>query len=393
MLFDLESVRLSDGVVEHWKFNSDNNDLYTPDGMLIKREKVKTSPCCDHKSRRIYDLSIQLGFACDQNCVYCLQAQRQEPKPEKHLSVDEFLKKLEIIEFEDDACIEFWGGEPLVYWKTLKELIPKLRARLPSVNMYMSSNCATLTREIVDFMHEHRVCILLSHDGKYNLLTRRYELSKTAYDAINYAIQLNKNLPEHLRVKYNSVITDYNADLNEHAEWMLKHFPDIMPLRQQPLTNTNANYLKNVKFTKYETYVNTSIERYYRHNETYPFKMYYRRMVEDMTKDFSGYDRFNCGIFSDRYLCLDLNGNMLYCHNDKQSYGHIDHYDEAKVQIGFDNNVAKCKDCPWKSFCFGGCPMYETLGETCSYYPRYFVTFYIFMRNAFNVSVRKVTPL
>ncbi|BBI61648.1 hypothetical protein HSBAA_29540 [Vreelandella sulfidaeris] len=32
--------------------------------------------------------------------------------------------------------IEFWGGEPLVYWKKLKLLVPALRERFPDSPVY-----------------------------------------------------------------------------------------------------------------------------------------------------------------------------------------------------------------------------------------------------------------
>ena len=398
MLFDVSTVN-SNNEVETWLYDSSNNDLWTPNGTLIERPEVDEEKRSSKKSRLIGQVTIQLGLACNQKCVYCLQHQREnEEKPKSHADLHRLIDQLKTLQFTDNASIDLWGGEPLVYWKTLEKLIPMLREFLPNnARIYMTSNCTLLTREKVDFLQMYKVALLLSHDGKFNLITRGYELSKTAYDACLYLLdKYNPSNPFWMKFCYNSVITDYNADLSIHAEWMKKHFPGIEPLRQQPLFNINESYVNKVRFTKTQIYVQTSIDRYYNHGETRPFRNLLRRVESDMTfkRKSNGVNSigYRCGIFSPNYLCVDLNGNMLYCHNDLTSFGDLDHYESAVAKLHETLDRKACKNCVFNGLCKGGCPLHESVGDNCGYFPMYQVLFFLFMKEHFGVNVIGVKP-
>ena len=393
MLFDIETVSLQTGQTEHWKYNSCTNDLYSPKGDLIERIPVDCNNFNTNKSHYIQQLTIQLGLKCNEQCVYCLQSQRDLHETHQSVDVDRFVSLLSQLEFAERCSVEFWGGEPLVYWKTVKKLIPKLRQIMPqSARFYFTTNGTLLDKQKVDFLYNNRVAVLLSHDGKYNLLTRGYELGPIQKQAIQYSIELTANDENWLKTKYNSVITDYNADINDHSQYMNRLFPGIIPLRQQPLFNINSDFVSRVAFTKTNLYVNTSIERYFNHNETQPFKSLYKRIEFDLTHKTSDKVRYRCGVFKPNYLCVDLNGNMLYCHNELQKYGHLSQYDQAQIQLTMPQTREGCKDCTWLSICNGGCPLRESVGENCGYYPMYSVLFYIFMREHFNVSITNIKP-
>ena len=394
MLFDIETIDLTTSQKQHWTYNSHTNDLFSPNGKLIERISVPGSNFSTKKSRVIQQLTIQLGLKCNKHCVYCLQSQREVVDNSRKGDIRQFVSLMSNLQFAERCSVEFWGGEPLVYWKTVKQLIPKLREIMPySARFYFTTNGTLLDRKKVDFLYKNRVAILLSHDGKYNILTRGYELGKIAKDAIQYSIELTKNSDNWQKTKYNSVITDYNANIHEHSEFMNKMFPGIIPLRQQPLFNINEKYLSRTAFTKTNLYVNTSIERYFNYNETQPFKALYKRVEFDLTHKTPDKLIYRCGIFKPNYLCVDLQGNMLYCHNELIKYGHLSDYDNAVVEMTTPQTREGCKECTWLSICNGGCPLRESVGSNCGYYPMYSVLFYIFMRNHFNVSIVNIKPL
>ena len=122
------------------------------------------------KSRRLTTLKIQLGMACNYHCQYCLQNAYRDggARVANEQTVDAFFKILDEqgIKLAVDGQVELWGGEPLVYWKTLKVLLPKIRSRWgDEVLVKMVTNGSLLTKEKVDFLMAHRVTVIVSHDG------------------------------------------------------------------------------------------------------------------------------------------------------------------------------------------------------------------------------------
>ena len=85
------------------------------------------------KSKKINILKIQLGLSCNYSCDYCSQKFVERPPETNKYDIDSFLEKLLALEFleEEGLKIEFWGGEPFVYWKTLKPLAEALANKLP----------------------------------------------------------------------------------------------------------------------------------------------------------------------------------------------------------------------------------------------------------------------
>ena len=88
------------------------------------------------KSNDLSVVKIQLGLNCNYSCDYCNQ--RFVPHAEQTNSddVQPFLDKLpDWLKPSSQVRFEFWGGEPFVYWKTLKPLAEALRKLYPYCRM------------------------------------------------------------------------------------------------------------------------------------------------------------------------------------------------------------------------------------------------------------------
>jgi uncharacterized protein len=89
------------------------------------------------KSRDIRVLKIQMGLKCNYACTYCNQASQPHEIQGDMGDVQSFLHRLPTW-FDGGKSgdgsgvrIEFWGGEPLVYWKTFRVLAGALRSAYP----------------------------------------------------------------------------------------------------------------------------------------------------------------------------------------------------------------------------------------------------------------------
>ena len=110
-------------------------------------------------------LKISLGLSCNYECEYCSQRfvpRSQETNPE---DIQSFIDGLDSWITEPPEKVEFWGGEPLVYIKTLRPLAEAIRAKYPLTQFTMITNGSVLTPEINDWIEKMDFSIGLSHDG------------------------------------------------------------------------------------------------------------------------------------------------------------------------------------------------------------------------------------
>lgn len=101
-------------------------------------------------------LVLKLGGQCNLNCKYC------------HCKRVDFKFNSDIYKYIEDNGynhIVFSGGEPLLYWNIIKEVIEHFG---DSIRYRLVSNGNLLNKEIVDFLNEYDVYYCVSYDGKNN---------------------------------------------------------------------------------------------------------------------------------------------------------------------------------------------------------------------------------
>lgn len=159
-------------------YNSDQSTLKTLDGEYVvqpvehsKRKHIKAPQLTklgerNNKSHHIKFLRIVLGTKCNYKCAYCSQSYNAPEEQTTTLDdVSVFMSRLDEWLSGEPKRIELWGGEPLVYWKFLKVLIPELRQKFPNAQITTITNGSLLTDEIVDFLVKYRVVFSISHDA------------------------------------------------------------------------------------------------------------------------------------------------------------------------------------------------------------------------------------
>ncbi len=110
-------------------------------------------------------LKISLGLSCNYACEYCSQrfvARNVETNPD---DISGFLESLDTWVLNPPDAIEFWGGEPLVYIKTLRPLAQALREKFPAARFSVITNGSLLNREINQWLDDLGFTVSISHDG------------------------------------------------------------------------------------------------------------------------------------------------------------------------------------------------------------------------------------
>ena len=113
----------------------------------------------------IKTLKISLGLSCNYECGYCSQRFVPHAEETNPGNVASFLEQLTSALTKPPQRIEFWGGEPFVYWKTLKPLAEALRARYPDAAFNIITNGSLLDLEKNAWLERMGFGVGLSHDG------------------------------------------------------------------------------------------------------------------------------------------------------------------------------------------------------------------------------------
>lgn len=111
-----------------------------------------------------------IGSACDRRCPYCLQTGSTVPANQK-ADLNVFASKFaECLAGDTPKRIIFWGGEPMLYWETIKKLMDDFSERgiLPREGFFVTTHGRRLTDEYVEYANTHSVWTTVSaHDWDF----------------------------------------------------------------------------------------------------------------------------------------------------------------------------------------------------------------------------------
>ena len=125
--------------------------------------------------RCIDKITLQLTQDCNFRCKYCIYSENKNLKQRSHAhkAMPLEIAKRAILFYRDHAIdsnmynVGFYGGEPLLQWENLKELVLFAEKELSGkyLTFSITTNASLLTEEKAAFLEEHRIGILVSLDG------------------------------------------------------------------------------------------------------------------------------------------------------------------------------------------------------------------------------------
>lgn len=352
------------------------------------------------KNSKVSSLRIQLGLKCNFSCKYCNQSNCRESfiktsnislPPE--VTVRDFIKLLKKYNIQVTKQITLWGGEPLVYWKYIKILVPELKKLYPSIKLNIISNGSLLTETIIDFLIKYRITLTVSHDAQgfnayrddkdplenpkiVKCLQRFIDASEESCKYWFSSLTEEERQLEENKIKYspfgfsiNVVITPANLDIdkipgyfylklkrniNFHFESIVKADADTKQL-MGPLDKEQKNKLTNLLFKK--GIINSISPE---ENPFYSLREVVARNIHMLVNGIypEDYDVI-CDVASEKTLAIDLQGNILACHGSDAKDWSIGHLSNVNTTI--NNKVIgstqrpHCINCPLIAFCGGGC--------------------------------------
>lgn len=330
------------------------------------------------KSRAIKLLKIQLGLSCNYTCDYCSQKFVERAPETNKKDIDAFLAKLDNLEFSEEMGlkIEFWGGEPFVYWKTLKPLAEALRERFShwktEPRFSVITNGSILTQEICQWLYYMGFSVAISHDGPGQSVRGPDPFEDPKQKKL--VLEFYKIMKKQGRMSFNAMMNAKNKSRKAVHDWFIDFTgdPEVILGEGGIVDAYDEDGATNSLQTKEEhfDYRRVSFADIY-HNKGYIGFQITVNKIDNFIKNVmmhrdAKYLGQKCGMDDENTLAIDLRGNVMTCQNvspvetamngEQHFSGTLEDYDNVEVKSSTHwSNRKECPSCPVLHLCQGAC--------------------------------------
>ena len=359
-------VQIYDNVTNDIEGKLDNVDLLRS-AFPQKSQPIIFSRSFPSKKRLLGRLRIFVGQNCNYRCAFCTQYESKfSSAVVKKDGVDQFFKMLDAagVELDEKCRIELWGGEPLIYQKTLKFLIPELRRRYPKATIWTISNGSLMREEILDFFIKYRVSLTFSHDAQAYFLRGKDPLDDPKMlDMWREVVRCYKEAGFSFGI--NTVISQYNCDLKKIEEFFAEKLPGVSYGFEGVVNALTNNAIQFCTFDAEHAQIlhDSVVDALLNGKKSLTFDALlsrFERMIRRLIWNTSNMVfRGRCDAGGNNTLAVDLHGNVLSCHNvvsENWFIGHLNDFDSIKPRFYHWLDRDNCSLCPFLIGCQGNCP-------------------------------------
>lgn len=337
------------------------SDSYLDDGFAFDNKPVIKAMC------------LHVAHDCNIRCKYCFASQGDFEGDRSLMSLETGKKALEFLVENSgnrrNLELDFFGGEPLMNFEVVKQLVDYGRSlekgRNKNFRFTITTNGVLLNEENTAYINEHMDNVVLSIDGRKEVNDKmRYTISGDGtYDII---LPKFKNLVEkrgdktyYVRGTFTKFNTDFAKDVIHLADQGFG-LTSIEPVVSEPhhdytLQNTDLETV----FNQYDELAEELIKRNGKEND---FKFFH--FMLDLTQGPCVIKRVSgCGAGAE-YVAVTPEGEVYPCHQfvgnkdflmGNVNFGEIDRSLNASFKDAHVYNKEKCKKCWAKFYCSGGC--------------------------------------
>lgn len=341
--------------------------LYTPD--------TYENMAFDFKNRStvIKALCLHIAHTCNLNCEYCFASQGKYHGERALMSFETGKRALDFL-IENSGTrhnleVDFFGGEPLMNFEVVKQLVAYAREQEKIHNknfrFTLTTNGILIDDDVIDFCNKEMSNVVLSLDGRKEVhdRLRKDNHGNGSYDRIvpkfKELVRRRTNGTYYIRGTFTHANTDFTNDIFHMADL------GFTELSMEPVVCApdDPNALTKddlpVLFEQYELLAKEMIKRKKNGNG---FTFYHYML--DLKNGPCIYKRISgCGSGTE-YMAVTPAGELYPCHqfvgDTKYLLGDIwkgvtnkDIQNEFKLCNAYAR--PECKDCWAKLYCSGGC--------------------------------------
>lgn len=359
------------------------------EGTLFSRDAFAGKALPKVKDPVLKALCLHIAHDCNLTCRYCFAGEGEYAGGRGLMTFDVGKRALDYLLAHSGSRrnleVDFFGGEPLLNFPVIKELVAYARSREAECGKHfrftLTTNGILLNDEVMAFANREMHNVVLSLDGRKEV-NDRFRINrggKGSYDSIVPKFQklaaLRKQKDYYIRGTYTHFNTDFAADILHMADLGFQQIsmePVVAPSSAPyALTEEDLPTLCG----QYETLAREMLRRS-RQGEGFTFFHYMIDLAHGpcVIKRISG-----CGVGSE-YMAVTPWGDFYPCHqfvgDPKFLLGNV--YDGVtnpalRQEFAGCNVYAKeeCRDCFAKFYCSGGCAAnaYHTAGSVRGIYP------------------------
>lgn len=390
MKFEIHAKRPGEDTEEIFFYDNMENKLSDKDGNVFKfsdaqvpsdLKKYKNFNINEPllKSKEITHLKIQLGLSCNYSCDYCSQKFVERAVETNKKDIDAFMEKLEALEFKEESglIVEFWGGEPLVYWKTLKPLAEAIQEKFSSwetrPKFSIITNGSILTEEIIDWLMMMDFAISISHDGPGQFVRGPDPLDDP--EAKERILGLYRAMTRLRKpFSFNAMLNKQNTSRKAIYEWFVNLTGDpnvqlgeggmVDAYEEDGIINSLTTKKEHFDFRKQAFGELYGAENHLGFNSVLQKVLGFGfLLMNNVPADYVGQ---KCGMDNENTIAVDLRGNVITCQNvsavetskndEPHLGGTLDNYDQVKfTSVTHWSNREECPKCPVLHMCKGAC--------------------------------------
>ena len=340
------------------------------------------------KNNDIKALCLHVAHTCNLTCDYCFASQGKYQGERALMSFEVGKQALDFLIANSGSRrnleVDFFGGEPLMDWEVVKQLVNYARSVEKEHNknfrFTLTTNGLLVDDDVIEFANKEMHNVVLSLDGRKEVhdRLRRTVGGHGSYDVIvpkfQKFVQSRNNTGYYVRGTYTHDNIDFTKDIFHMADLGFTELSmePIVCDPKEPYALTEADL--PVLFEQYEILAKDMLRR---EKEGKPITFYHYMI--DLTGGPCVYKRVTgCGSGTE-YMAVTPWGELFPCHqfvgDPAYSLGDIwKGVTHPEVQDKFRkcNAYARpdCKDCWAKLYCSGGCAAnaYHATGDIAGVY-------------------------
>ena len=341
--------------------------LYTPD--------TYADMAFDFKNRNtvLKAMCLHVAHTCNLNCEYCFASQGKYHGERALMSFEVGKRALDFL-IENSGTrhnleVDFFGGEPLMNWDVVKQLVAYAREQEKIHNknfrFTLTTNGMLIDDDVIEFSNKEMSNVVLSLDGRKDVHDKfRVDYAgKGSYDKIlpkfKKLVESRNGQNYYMRGTFTHFNTDFTNDIFHMADLGFKELSmePVVCSPDSPSALTDEDL--PVLFEQYEILAKEMIRRR-KKGDGFTFYHY----MLDLKNGPCIYKRISgCGSGTE-YMAVTHKGELYPCHQfvgeEEYCLGNIwDGVKKPEVQDKFRLCNAysreECRDCWAKLYCSGGC--------------------------------------